>query len=125
MDVPHHCSACGEIHGGSEQESEQVKLAQINAKRDVEVARIQRGETKLAVEGAIEQTEIAAEAAVDEAVVENAILEELTAPEPEPEPVVIVSNENDGGGMPEPEPAEELPDPGPAPEASKSGNPWW
>ena len=103
-DVSHYCSACGEIHGGSSRESEEVKIAKINADRDVEVARLahsaQRVEaaaevaaTEVVAEAAVEQTAIEAEAAVEEAVVENEVLEEIVNPEP-PETTVVVQQES-------------------------------
>jgi hypothetical protein len=124
-DVPHYCAACGEIHGGSSRESEEVKIAKINAERDIRVAELARGESKTFVEGQIEQTEIEASAAVDEAVVKAEILEELAEPEPEPEPVVIVSNETEGDAAPEPEPEADLPEAGTMPAAAGKSNPWW
>jgi len=99
-DVPHYCSACGEIHGGgSSRESEELKIAKLNADRDIRIAEIQRSERRVLAEAGVETTEVQAEAeiavaevqagaAVDEAVVENEVLEEIVAPD-EPEPVVI------------------------------------
>jgi hypothetical protein len=124
-DVPHYCSACGEIHGGPAGKNPEVEIARIQAERDIEVAKLSRAETREVVEGAIEQTEIESAAAVDEAVVKTEVLEELAAPEPEPEPVVIVSNEAEGDPEPEPEPEADLPEPGPPPEPAGKANVWW
>src|SRR5258708_595873 len=103
-DVPHYCSACGEIHGGSSRESEEVKIAKINAERDVEGAKISRAEAREYTEAATEQTEIAAQAEVAVAAgegaapgaaagVENEVLEEIVNPEP-PETTVVVQQES-------------------------------
>lgn len=130
-DVPHYCAACGEIHGGSSRESEEIKIAKINADRDIEVARIQRGETKIAAEAEIAATEVVAdaqvevavveaEAAVDEAVVENEVLEEIVSP-PEADPVIIPvagdggDDDGEAPGPPEVEPAK----------PEKSGGGYW
>lgn len=126
-DIPHYCAACGEIHGGGGKNPE-VEIARINADAQVKMAELARSETRTEVDGAIEQTEIAATAAVDEAVVRDAVLTELATPEPEPEPVVIVSNEADAGAEAEPEPEAEPPEAdavAPASMSGKSGNPWW
>lgn len=64
----HYCAACGKIHGGDGQDA-QVKIAKINADRDIEVARIGRGEfqkTELEAETEIAVAEIQAEAGVAE-----------------------------------------------------------
>ena len=37
-DVPHYCSACGEIHGAGSRESEDLKIAKVNADRDIRIA---------------------------------------------------------------------------------------
>jgi hypothetical protein len=124
-DMPHYCSACGEVHGGSAGKDPAVEIAKINAERDIRVAELARGESKKFVEGQIEQTGIEASAAVEEAVVKAEVLEELAEPEPEPEPVVIVSNEAEGGAAPEPEPEADLPEAGTVPAAAGKSNPWW
>ena len=109
-DVQHYCSACGEIHGGNSREADEVRIAKINAERDIEVARIQRSEAKAAMDAETEQTEIVAEAevesAVAEAIVTTTILAENDQPpepesEPAPEPVIVEA----------PEPEEEVPAP--------------
>lgn len=120
-DVPHYCSACGEIHGGTSRESEELKIAKLNAERDIRIAEIQRGETKIAAEAEIAATEVVAdaqvevaeveaEAAVDEAVVENEVLEEIVSP-PETDPVIVPvaadggDDDGEAPGPPEVEPA--------------------
>lgn len=130
-DVPHYCAACGEIHGGTGRESEEVKIAKINAERDIEVARLahsaQQTEaaaevaaTEVVAEAEVEQTAIEAEAQVDEAVVEAAVLEEIVNPEP-PEQTIVVQ---EGPGPEEDEeagtPAETTPV---AAESASKG--WW
>lgn len=69
-DMAHYCSACGEVHGGHSGDSEAVRVAKIQADRDIEVARIQRSEARQAIEAETEQTEIESEAAVEAAVAE-------------------------------------------------------
>ena len=122
-DVPHYCSACGEIHGGHSGETEAIKIAKINADRDVEVARLARAEARQEIDAGVEETKIEAEAAVDAAVVEAQVLEELATPEPvavagAPEPEVI-SEEPEA----EPEP-ETPPETEPVPSGSKGGGMW-
>jgi hypothetical protein len=130
-DVPHYCAACGEIHGGTGRESEEVKIAKINAERDIEVAKLQRAETRDYTEAATEQTEIAAQAevavaavegaaAVEEAIVENEVLEEIVNPEP-PETTVVVQQES---GPEEDEEAGTPPETTPVQSESKSNGFW-
>jgi DNA polymerase III gamma/tau subunit len=104
--------------------SAEIRLAEINAKRDVEIARIQRGETKIAVEGAVVEAELETEAAVEEAVVKADVLDELLAPEPEPEPVVVVADET-APAAEEAAPDDAPPEMETAPASSKASNPWW
>ena len=112
--IPHFCtgSGCEALHGGS-RESDEVKVAKINAERDVEVARLARSEASQEIKAAIEQTEIvadaetvqtaiAAEAVVDEAVVEAEVLEEVVNPEPEPVQVEIADPEPEAEAVPPP-----------------------
>lgn len=122
----HHCSACGEMHGGPGGETEAVKIAKIEADRDIQVARIQRSEARQEIEADVEIAGIGAEAAVDAAVAEAAVLEEVlsppepvTEPEPEPEPEPEV--------IPEPEPAGEevLSPPEHEVKAPKAGKGFW
>ena len=128
--IPHFCtgSGCEALHGGS-RESDEVKVDKINAERDVEVARIARSEASQEIKAEIEQTEIVAdaatlqtaitaEAAVDEAVVEAEVLEEVVNPEPDPVQVEIAEPES------EPEAVDAPPEIESAPEESKSSG-WW
>lgn len=65
----HYCTGCGQVHGAEGQDNA-VKIAKINADRDVEVARIGRGEfqkTELEAETEITVAEIHADAGVLEA----------------------------------------------------------
>jgi hypothetical protein len=66
----HYCAACGQIHGGERTDAE-VRIAKINADRDIEVARLQRSEYQHAVdvdaETAVAVTELQTEAGVLEA----------------------------------------------------------
>lgn len=125
-DMPHYCSACGEVHGGHSGETEAIKIAKINADRDIEVARIARSETRQELEAATEQTAIEAEAQVAEAVVEAAVLEEIVTPEPqaapelepETEPEVIVADAPESDDVPPPPESE------PAKEPKSSGGYW-
>ena len=114
--IPHFCTGagCEAMHGRSG-ESDDVRIAKINADRDVRVAELSRSEmrdlaaadietTEITADAVVEQTEIMAEAAVDEAVVENEVLEEITNPEPEPVQVEISESgdetESDGVSAP-------------------------
>ena len=80
----HECPQCGLEHGGvlREQTPPEVRIAEINKERDIELARIGRSEMK-AVAGIeagamVETAELDAAAAV-------AVAEEAGAPEAEPE----------------------------------------
>ena len=128
--IPHFCtgSGCEALHGGS-RESDEVKVAKINAERDVEVARLARSEARQAIEADIEQTEITtdaeivqtaivAEATVDEAVVEAEVLEEVVNPEPEPVQVEIAEPEAEAEAVAAPPETESTG------EESKSAG-WW
>jgi hypothetical protein len=125
------CPDCGvEMHNCGQQaesvEQAEVRIAEINAKRDVEIARLSRSETAMAVEAAVEQTAIEAEAQVDSAVVEIGVLEELAEPaEPEPTPVTVISNENEGGEDAESAPVAEPPEAEPVSASRGASNPWW
>lgn len=125
-DVPHYCSACGEIHGGTSTKNPEVEIARIQAERDIEVAKLANRATSELAEASIETTEIEAGAAVDEAVVRADVLTELAEPEPEPAPVTIVSAEGGDAGADETVPEAEPPvaDDTAAP-SSGSANPWW
>jgi hypothetical protein len=124
--MAHHCSACGDMHGGEHRENPEVAIARIQAERDVKVAELQRGEfdkTELEAETEIAVAEIEAAADVEEAAVKADVLEEILTPEPEPEPVVIV---DDTSGSPADMPADdEPPEIDTAPAATKASNPWW
>ncbi len=103
----HYCSACGQQHGGPDANAE-VEIARIMAHRDVEVAKIERGEAKTVAEVAAE-TEIAVTELETAAAVEVAAETDAPAAEPEePETTTILV---DG---PEAEPAEEAPSMEPA-----------
>jgi hypothetical protein len=122
----HHCTGCGQLHGGAERTNPEVEIARINREADVRIAEIQRGEfqkTELEAETEIAVAEIDAAAAVEEATVKADVLEEIiTPPEPEPEPVVVVND--DSAPVDEP-PGDEPPDMVAAPEVKKASNPWW
>lgn len=114
MDVPHYCTGCGQQHGGPARESEEVKIAKINADRDIEVARLARGAAKIEAEAEVEVAELATEAAVEQTAIEaEAVVEvgELPEPEPEPEPDPVIV-----------ETAEPDEEPGPAEPPEISGN---
>ena len=105
--LPHYCSACGLPHGTSTGKSDEVRIAEIQRDKEIELAKIARGEIREIVQTGAE-TEIAVaeiEAAGDEAVSEN-IGEALAGGGGgEGEPVPIIVNEPAG----ESEPAEEEP----------------
>ena len=79
-----YCAECGTDHHAGERDnsgrSAEVRIAEINAKRDVEVARIQRGEaravTETEAETAVAVTELETVAAV-------AVAEATDPPEPD------------------------------------------
>lgn len=127
--IPHFCTGtgCEALHGSGE--SPEVKIAKINADRDIKVAELSRSsdrawndasleETKIRTEAETEQTEILASAAVDEAVVENEVLKEIV--NPDPEPVQVEITEPDPG----PEEVQAPPETEPADEEPKSKG-WW
>jgi hypothetical protein len=124
---PHHCTGCGEVHGGEHREDPAVAIARIEAERDVKVAELQRGEfqqTPLEAETEVAVAEIEAAAAVEESTVKADVLEDIMTPaEPEPEPVVVVSDET---APPADGPADdEPPEIDAAPVTKKASNPWW
>jgi hypothetical protein len=95
------CPDCGIDHHAGERDgggkSAEVRIAEINAKRDIEVARIQRGESRAETEAAIEMTEIETEGAVEVAAELADALAGPADPEPETgadpaEPVVITED---------------------------------
>jgi len=125
------CPDCGIEHCADAKEvtAAEVRIAEINANRDIEVARLAKAETTIRTEGYIEETAIAADAQVEEAVVKaevvGDVLDQVLEPEPEPEEVVVVADESGGGGgeeMPAAEPPEAEPA---APVSSGPSNPWW
>lgn len=125
MDVPAHYCIGGEcpLHG-SGRESDEVKVAKINAERDIEVAKLARSETRDIIEAETEQTEIVAEASVEEAVVQADVLEDLAEPEPanESDPVVVEIPAADP--EPEPDAAAAPEETEPAAEKTESKG-WW
>jgi outer membrane biosynthesis protein TonB len=123
--VPHYCTGqgCEALHGGS-RESDDVRIAKINADRDIRVAELARNEARQEIEAEVEQTEIVAEASVEASVIEAAVLSDVITPDPAPapEPVELPVD------MPEPEPEVEAV-PGPPeqepPTAPKGDGGWW
>jgi hypothetical protein len=120
----HFCSACGQEHGSGG--SPEVEIARINAKRDVEVARIQRGETKHAIETEAE-TEVAV--AELEAVAQIEVAAELAgagapaAEEPETQASVVEGPPADpAAAEPTIEPAESSM---PEPKEPKANRGYW
>jgi hypothetical protein len=110
----HDCPECGLTHSIPEHgDSEAVRIATINAKRDIEVARLQRAETRLETETALEQTEIITEGETEVAVIEaesgveaaEAVADALAPPEPEPEIVEVPAAAADDPGETEDEAA--------------------
>lgn len=104
--------ALAEARGIENVADREVEIARINAKRDVDLAKIQRG---IVESETVQEAEVAtAEAA--------AVVDVLTPePEPEPEPVVVVDAEPQAEAVADDEP----PEVEAAPVAQKSGNPWW
>jgi hypothetical protein len=87
-EMPHYCSACGEVHGGSTAKNPEIEIARINAERDIKVAEMNRGEfkpTAAELETRVEVAQIEADAEVGAA---EAIGDAL-APETEAGPAVI------------------------------------
>jgi hypothetical protein len=114
-EMAHYCSACGEVHGAGSRESEEVKIAKINAERDIEVAKLSRAESREYTEANVEQAAIEAEAAVEQTAIQaEAIVEVGAVPGEEPEtpvveaPVIVQAPEPEGESVaapPETEPA--------------------
>lgn len=114
---PHMCGTCGLLHDNDGDQAK-VKIAQINANRDVRVAEIQRGEfqtTELEAETEIAIAEIQAGAGVAETealadgIAQSGDSEDmptiLDTPIPDAEPEVqdsIEPRDDDGGPPPEP-----------------------
>lgn len=124
--APHHCTGCGEMHGGEHRESPEVAIARIQAERDIRVAELGRGEfqqTELEAETEVKVAEIEAAAAVEESTVKAEVLEDILAPpEQEPEPVVVV---DPAAAEPDSVPDDEPPVVDSAPVAKAKSNPWW
>lgn len=123
--TPHYCAACGEMHGGSTGTDPAIKIAQINADRDVRVAELnQRSMTSTAeeLESRAEVAQIEADAAVGAAEAIGPISPPpVEPPEPvEPEPVSVEDVIEDMPG--EPEPPEVMSSPTPREPKKKS---WW
>ena len=101
------CPECGtDHHAGERQESAavnaEVEIARVNAKRDIEVARINAGAIRTEVEAEVEIAEVEAVAGVEAAeAVADALTEIVAPPEPEPAPTIVVEPEPE----PEPEPS--------------------
>jgi hypothetical protein len=91
---PHYCTGCGEMHGGKPPENPEVAIARLQAERDIEVARINRGEfqkTELEAETEIKVAEIeaGAEVATAEATAETVAAVLGSSDGEEAPPVVI------------------------------------
>lgn len=92
----HGCPECGLLHDMPDHGESAVRIARINADRDIEVARLARAEARHEIDAGVEQTEIAADAAVEQTEIEAAAIVEVgmppePEPEPEPEPVIIAA----------------------------------
>lgn len=86
-----YCTDCGTGHECEAAQSPgtnpDVEIARINARRDVEVARLTAGMERDANETEVEVAAIEAESGVAEAeAVADALTEVLTPPDPEPQP---------------------------------------
>jgi hypothetical protein len=108
----HYCTGCGQVHGADDQAAA-VKIAKIQADRDIEVARIQRGETREVVEVNAETeiavAEIGAAAGVEEtaalaagiadagngAAPAPAVITDVPAPDAEPEVQSITARDDE------------------------------
>lgn len=115
--VPHYCAACGEMHGGNAGKDPAIKIAEINAQRDIEVARLnregfQRSSEELAAE--VEVAEIEAGAQVESA---EAIGDALAPADPVEPPTEVLTEDSevtdDEGEEAEPEPPETASSPTP------------
>ena len=131
-----YCPDCGDSHectaqAASAEADARVRIAEIEARRDVRVAELRAQETRTEAEAA---TEIAGSEAIVEAAAAEGVAEGLEtvidaaspdAPaETGAEPVVIVEQPaGDGGDLAEEPPpvAEETREP----VASRKSNPWW
>jgi hypothetical protein len=111
------CPECGVDHHAGEREAEtamdrEVEIARINAKRDVEVARVTAGmvkdEAETAAEAEVAVATVEAEAGVEAAEAVADVLEDVVSPEPAETPPVVVEAPAAPAGPAEPEPAEEV-----------------
>lgn len=121
----HECPQCGLEHGGvlREQTPPEVRIAEINKERDIELARIGRSETKtvagIEAEAMVETAELDAAAAV-------AVAEATDAPEAEAEPETIPVIVDGTPAEPEPEPEPTLePRSEPIPKAERKHSGYW
>lgn len=111
-------------------DSEAVRITKINADRDIEVARLQRAETKLEADTELAAVEIMTDGETEVAIIEaesgveaaEAVADALAPPEPEPQIVEVPAAIADGPG--------EIADEAGAPaevdkKESKSGGGYW
>jgi|SRR5450755_3907239 len=123
--MPHYCTGCGEVHGGSSGKNPEIEIAKIHAARDVEVAKLHRNEFKPTdgeLETQITVAEIEGESRVGAA---EAIGEAITPPDPvtvEPAPEDETGPVLDEDETAEPEPPEVTSSPEPRAPKKKS---WW
>ena len=125
----HDCPDCGLTHSMPERgTSEAVRIAEINANRDIEVARLARAEARMETEAELAAVGIVTEAETEQAVIEaesgveaaEAVAEALAPPEPEPQIVEVPAE------MPEPEAEDEVGTPGEVEHKTpKSGGGYW
>jgi hypothetical protein len=122
--IPHFCTGtgCEALHGSPE--SEDVKIAKINADRDIRVAQLAHSDVHLETEAEVEQAEVIADAEVEQTAIQAEAIIETGLPDPEPEvpvveaPVIVTEPE------PEPEDTGAPPETEPAPREEKSAG-WW
>lgn len=122
----HFCSACGEQHGGEQRTSPEVEIARINAKRDVEIARMEYREAQ---EGAVLAAETAIEVTELETAADIAVAEETEPPEPDSsedgnQSIIVEGPPADDAGEAEPDTLEPKEEHLPEPAASKSRGYW-
>lgn len=115
MDM-HNCPECGLVHSaaGERPESDEVKIARLQAERDIEVARVAARTERDYNDTREEVAKIEADADVAQAeALAEAVADEITGdPEPPAEPLPIVLEEPEA--EPEPEPEPDVPPPPPA-----------
>lgn len=102
MTMPHFCSACGEPHGTGTVKDPAIEIAKINAARDVEVAKLNRGEFKATpdeLETQVEVAQIEADAQIGAAEAIGDALADAAPAEPaviqEPTEVTELDGEDD------------------------------